>query len=363
MNQKTKHQTLLDSRKKIAKLDKSNALGSVEALADQVREAWEATQDITFKAEAEINSVVIVGMGGSGLGPDVVKNLFKEKLKQPLEVINSYTLPEYVDDNTLVIFSSYSGNTEEVLNCIPQAEEKNAQMMAICSGGKLAKIAQKKEIPVYIIDAKSNPSGQPRMAIGYAIIGMVSLLIKANIIDITEDEIKEVIQTIIKTSEELKVEIKSEENKAKILAFTTVDKQPIFVTSEHLVGAAHVATNQFNENAKTFADYKVIPEINHHLLEGLRFPNSNRTSHVFLFINSKLYHSRNQLRHKLTQQVVEQNEIETMKVKLKSETKLTQVFELITLMAFTNFYLSMLHEIDPCPIPFVDWFKEELKKA
>ena len=146
------------------------------------------------------------------------------------------------------------------------------------------------------------------------------------------------------------------------MAYTCLERRPILVASEFLVGATHVATNQFNENAKLFADFKVVPELNHHLMEGLRFPASNIGSHVFLFFNSEFYQPRNQKRMKLTQEIVEQNQIDTLAVELQADTKLTQVFELITLMSYTNFYTAMLEGIDPCPVPFVDQFKEELGK-
>ena len=98
-------------------------------------------------------------------------------------------------------------------------------------------------------------------------------------------------------------------------------------------------------------------------MEGLRFPKSNETNHVFYFVQSELYGPRVKKRVVLTQQVVEQNKIETMAIKLESETKLTQVFEVIALLAYAGFYVSMLEGINPSPIPFVDWFKDELGKA
>ena len=168
--------------------------------------------------------------------------------------------------------------------------------------------------------------------------------------------------TIIGVIENNTVEVSPENNQAKILAFTILERRPILVASEFLSGAVHVSTNQFNENSKMFADFKLVPELNHHLMEGLRFPTSNINTHVFLFINSHLYSTHNQKRMKLTQQVVEDNNIETISIKMNAESKLTQVFEEITLMAFTNYYVAMLEKIDPAPIPFVDWFKEELSK-
>jgi glucose/mannose-6-phosphate isomerase len=354
--------SVLDSREKIAELDKSNMLGSIEALSDQVRDAWEKTKDIKIEGKEKIQKVVLVGMGGSALGGDVFKHLFKERLTVPFEVYNSYTLPNYADENTLVILASYSGTTEEVINCAEQVKEKNTVTAVICSGGKLKEIAEKNNYPNYVIDPVYNPSGQPRMAVGYALIGLFGLLNAAGITHISSEEIEDVINTIIRTSETLTVETKQDDNKAKLLAFSSIERRPVFVGSEFLVGATHVAANQWNENAMMFADYKVIPELNHHLMEGLKFPKSNATTHFFIFFNSDLYLPRNQKRMQITQRVVEDNDIETMAIKLESESKLTQVFELITLMSFAGFYVSMLEGIDPSPITFVDFFKAELKK-
>lgn len=355
------NQNILEDQDQIKKIDKANVYGSIEALADQIHQAWEETQQIKFKPKSKIKNVVVAGMGGSGLGADVVKHLFKDQLIVPLEVVNSYTLPNYVNQDSLVILSSYSGNTEEVLSCAAQAKEKQAQRMVITAGGKLAEQAQELNLPVYLINPQHNPSKQPRMAIGYAIFGLMGLLNQAGVITITNKDLKEASKAILATSEDCRLENNVAVNPAKSLAFSCVDRRPILVASEFLIGAAHVSTNQFNENAKTFADYKIVPEINHHLLEALEHPVSNKLDHYFIFFYSQLYHERNQQRVDLTQKAVNQTGIENLAVHLEAQSKVGQVFELITLMAFTNFYLAMLYQIDPSLIPMVDWFKSQLK--
>lgn len=352
--------TIIDSKEKIAKIDQSNVLGSIEALADQVKDAWQQTQGIEFKPQAEIKNVVVAGMGGSGLGPDVIKHLFKDQLSVPLTVVSSYSLPHYVNKYSLVILSSYSGNTEEVLSCAQQAQEKKAQIMVITAGGKLKNLVQEKKYPAYIIDPQHNPSDQPRMAIGYAIMGSIGLLSAASIIKVKTEEMEAAVKAVLVMAEQCRVEVPQEKNRAKLLALSIIDRRPVLVVSQFLRGAAHTATNQFNENAKIFADYKVVPEINHHLLEGLSYPKSNATNHLFLFLNSKLYHPRNQVRMDLTQQVVNQKSINTLDIELQLESKMAQVFECLTLFAYTNFYLAMLEKVDPAPISTVDWFKEQL---
>ncbi|MEA2056791.1 MAG: SIS domain-containing protein [Patescibacteria group bacterium] len=352
---------IINSLEEIKKIDQSNVLGSIEALADQIKHGWKEANAVQFTPSADIKNVVVTGMGGSGLGPDVARHLFKEKLVYPLEVINSYSLPGYVDQHTLVILSSYSGNTEEVLSCAQKAIEKDCQLMAITSGGKLQKITQDNDIPTYIIDPKYNPSNQPRMAIGYALAGMMGLLNQAGIIEVKQQEIEQAMQATITTLEECRVAQKTNNNPAKNLALMCVDRRPILVGAEFLIGATHVSANQFNENAKTFVDYKVIPEINHHLMEGLRLPKSNKLDTLFLFFNSNLYHERNQKRVDLTKQAVEKQDIQTLTIDLHAQSKIGQVFELITLMAFANFYLAIINKINPSLVPTVDWFKEQLK--
>jgi glucose/mannose-6-phosphate isomerase len=353
---------ILDSREKIAELDKSNMLGSIEELGRQVEHAWQDLQSVSFTPSAEIRNVVIAGMGGSGLGADVIKHLFKDQLRVPLDYVHDYTLPGYVNQNTLVVLASYSGTTEEVLACAEEAEARRAQIMVIAAGGDLVALAKNKNYSAYVIDAKYNPSNQPRMAIGYAVFGTIGLLAKANIINVSDEEVAFAVQAINKVVQDNTVEVSQESNPAKALAFMMLDRRPVIAVAEFLEGAAHVTANQHNENAKAFVDYKIVPEINHHLMEGLKFPKSNATNHVFFFVQSQLYRPENSIRMQLTQKVVEENSIETMTVPLRSGSKMAQVFEMISLFSFCGFYLSMLEGIDPTPIPFVDGFKDELKK-
>lgn len=355
-------QSILESRQEIAKLDKSNMLGSIEALDKQIEHAWEDVKLVEFQPAGQIANVVVSGMGGSGLGADVIKHLFKDSLSVPFEIVNSYTLPAYVNNNTLVLLASYSGNTEETLSCAEEARRKNAQIMVLASGGKLAEFARQYRYPAYIIDPVHNPSGQPRMAIGYAIFGAIGLMSKAGVIELKDEEVKEVTATIRQGVEANTVEVPAESNPAKSLAFTMLDRQPIIITSEFLQGAAHVATNQHNENAKIQTDYKIVPEINHHMMEGLRFPKLSKDSQVFIFVQSQLFRPENSIRMNLTQQIVETSGIDTMTVLLRSQTKLNQVFEMITLFSFAGFYMAVLEGIDPSPIPIVDQFKDELAK-
>lgn len=361
-NENTAKNSILDSREEISKLDLENMVSSIEELGNQVKHAWEDLKNVHFTQTAEIRNVVVSGMGGSGLGADVIKHLFKNELKIPLDFVNDYTLPGYVNENTLVVLSSYSGTTEEVIECGKYAKEKNAQVMVISAGGTLEEMAIENNYTFYKIDPKFNPSNQPRMAIGYAVFGTIGLLSRAGIISISDQQIEDVVATIQRQVEDCKIEIVGDENPAKALAFMLLDRRPVFIVSDFLEGAAHVSANQHNENAKAFIDYKIVPEIDHHLLEGLAYPKSNATNHIFVFVKSMLYHPKNIIRMQLTQKIVDDNEIDTLAIPLKAKTKIEQVFEMLTVFSFTGFYLAMLEGINPSPVPFVETFKTDLKK-
>ena len=122
-------------------------------------------------------------------------------------------------------------------------------------------------------------------------------------------------------------------------------------------------TNQTNENGKHIAGRFPIPEMNHHLIEGLVYPKELLEQTLFVFITSDLYHPRNQVRHKVTAEVVEKNNIGTGEINLTGSSKFIQAFELLLYGSYLSFYLAMVHEIDPSPIPNVDYLKEALKKA
>ncbi len=354
---------ILDDRVAIKKIDPAGALASAESIADQVRQVFEEQDQIDVSAYKNIKNIVVAGMGGSALGADLVRNLYKDELPIPMEITKDYDLPNYVDKNTFVILSSYSGSTEETLSCAASANKKGAMIAVIASGSKLAALAKAKNYPSYIINPKFNPSNQPRMATAYNVMAIIIMLSKLNLIKFDREDFEQIMDAINKTTQNCLVEVPQEKNQAKLLAYMFLERRPILVGASFLEGALHIATNQLNENAKIFADYKIIPEINHHLMEGLTFPKSNALNHFFVFFQSNLYRKEIQKRIALTQKALAKAEIESFEIMLESETKLMQTFELITLGSFTNLYLSYLEGVDPCPIPVVDWFKAELEKS
>lgn len=351
----------LDNLDQIKELDKGNYLGSVEALADQVRQAWEEVRKVAVPENySQVSKIVLNGMGGSSFGGLVVKAVFADRLKVPIEVINSYHVPAYVDENTLVVFASYSGTTEEVLDSVDEAAAQGAKCLGISAGGKLGEVLTQKGLPYYRLDPKYNPSNQPRAGLGYSIIGVAGLLHQAGLLDLAQNEIDEVISTLGEANEKYGVPVGSETNLAKKYAGEMIDKIVILAAAEHLAGSVHVFRNQLHETAKNFADYFLLSELNHHLMEGLSHPWSNRENLIFLLFGSELYHPRIQKRLPITKDVIEQNKIKVLEFELAAGSKFAQAFELIGFGGWCSFYLGMLNGVNPSLIPWVDYFKEKL---
>lgn len=355
-------QTILENREAMRKLDQSNLLGGVETLADQIINAWSQTQALSLTLPTDIQNVVVAGMGGSGLGTHLVTTLFRDRISVPILQVQDYTLPGWADEHTLVLATSFSGGTEEIVSCVEHALDKKAQVAIVTGGGKLLEIAQEHNLPLYQMNPTKNPSSETRIALGYSIFGLIGFMVKLGLLDVSKTEIDELVASVIQQSEACSPESPQTENPAKTLAFELLDRRPILVGADHLVGALHTATNQLNENAKVLAEYREVPEMNHHLMEGFSFPKSIHTSNMLVIFRSKLYHPQNQKRIEITAETAENNELDTLIIDVTNSTHLTQVGEVMTLLNYASFYLCMLEGINPGPIPNVEWFKSELKQ-
>lgn len=351
---------ILDNLKAISQLDSQNMLGSIERLGKQAQEVWaQGTGFALPTSYKKIKKIVVAGMGGSALGAHLVKAIFAKDLKVPLEIINNYHLPAYADKETLVICSSYSGSTEEILNAALEAKKSNAKAAVICAGGQLAAWAKKNKIPALIFTTKNNPCGSPRLGLGYSVFGQLLILNKAGLIKLPD--IKKIVAVINKYIKAFGPLVKN--NPAKQIAREVFGRSVWYVASEHLSGNAHAAANQMNENAKRFSGFFLIPELNHHLMEGMMNPMSNKKDLGVVMLASKLYDARVQKRYAVTMEILRRNKIKFTGYLAKEKNKLAQACEVLVLGAYVSFYSAMLEGIDPTAIPFVDYFKKQLSKG
>ena len=341
--------------------DRKLVYESISAFQKQIEQVWSDFRSIDKPIECSLaKNVVIAGMGGSALGGRVVDSLIQDRSRVPIEIFTEYHLPNYVNKDSLVILSSYSGNTEETLSDANEAIKRGAKVFAITTGGKLSKLIKEENLDSYIFKPTNNPSKQPRMALGYSIASILAILSQCEFIHLNDDEIKDAVGKFKEYKDNFGVKRDKKSNISKSLAEKVKGKIPILVASEHLVGSAHTFKNQLNETAKNFSVLFDIPELNHHLMEGLGYPALVKKDLYFIFIDSDKYTGRVQKRYPITQEVVEKNGVEHGKYILEQDTKLNQIFELISFGLYTSFYLSILNDVDPSKIPWVDYFKEKM---
>lgn len=351
----------LDLRDEISKIDEKNVLGSVESLPDQCLHAWEEASNVEVPEDySDVYNIIMTGMGGSGLGARIIESIYHEEIKFPLTRINDYNLPSYANIHSLVVCSSYSGETEEPVQTAREAIERKCKWMAIGRGNTLIDLAKKHKVPYYQINPRYNPSNQPRMAIGYSVIGQLVLASKAGLFTLQKKDVERAVKAMKTVIDDNKVEVAETKNEAKKLARALLGKNIFYISARHLVGSTHTINNQLNENAKTFSADFQIPELNHHLMEGMKHPKANPYRLFLVFANSDLYPKRIQQRFKITMDIVSKNKIEFYEFKPKSKARLSQAFELIQFGGFVNLYLSVLYGQNPAPIPWVDYFKTKL---
>jgi len=324
-------------------------LTSIELLGEQLKQAYQEAKKIVLpKKYQKIETVVTCGMGGSQLGVDLARHLFSQEIKTPIIQIKGYKLPKFIDHKTLVIIISYSGNTEEALSSAMEAKEKKAQMVIITSGGKLSQLAKKNQLPSYVFNPINNPSGQPRLGTGYLLGSFLAILKKLRKIEISDGQINNM-ATVLK----LKIKTKKYSTRLK-------NRVPVIVASEFLQGNAHIFSNQINESAKQLAFFCSIPEMGHHLLEGLTFPVTNRKDLFFVFIFSQNYHPRNQKRYRITQKIMNKQKIKHFKLEFAGD-KTEQAMKILKFGSLCSYELAKTNDVNPNKIPWVKYLKKHLK--
>ena len=347
------HPQSLNHTNQLSQLDSLHILDSIRALPDQCAQVISEISQQPIPSECFLTeNIVISGMGGSALGGRVIVGLERQILRIPMTVSTEYHLPNFAGARTLVVISSYSGDTQESLTSLAEAQSRGCQIFIVTSGGKLADLARKFNLPHYIFDPRHNPSGQPRLGLGYNLISILALLSRCQLIQPLKD--LHLIPDFLRRRQPITETLMSK------LAPQLLDKIPVIIASEHLKGAAHDLKNQLNENAKIFSVYFDLPEANHHLLEGLAFPSSNLHNLAFLFLESPHYHPEVLRRYPITADVVAKHHLPIYHLQAQGASPLQEVMDIIQAGAYLAYYLSQEYGIDPGPIPWVDWFKDQL---
>ena len=318
-------------------LDSENMLGVIKDFPRQCREALDLPRGISVSGE--ITSIVVIGMGGSAVGGDLLR-AYLHDTKIPVFVVRDYKVPEFVDDYTLVFAVSYSGNTEETLSALKDAKEKGAKIIGITSGGKLEGECEKViKIPFGL---------QPRAALAYLFFPMLGVLHNSNIVNVKNSELNEML-AIVKNSEKF-------DSEGEALAKKIKEKIPIVYASQLLEPVAFRWKTQVNENAKMPCFYNVFSEMNHNEIAGYK---GMDRKFVAVLLKDKHDNESIKKRMKICKELMEER-VNVEEVEVKGESLLARMISTVYLGDFVSYYLAVWNRVDPSPVEIIEKMKKKL---
>ncbi|MCL4529604.1 MAG: bifunctional phosphoglucose/phosphomannose isomerase [Chloroflexi bacterium] len=350
----------LDDLNHFKQLDTLNMLGEIDGLPDQLKSAWELGQTQQLPDAKNIQRVVIAGMGGSAIGADLVAASVSSSCSVPIIVHRDYGLPSFArGKETLFVASSHSGNTEETLDSFDAALKNDCTIVAIATGGELAKRAKEKNIPVWTF----NHSGQPRAAVGFSYGLLFALLARLNLIPDLSKDLMDAVNEMKKSQEHIRADVPAAANPAKREAGQLMGRWVTVFGAGILAPVARRIKTQLNEVAKAAANFEFLPEANHNTLAGTINPEEVLMPHTMnLFLRAPSDHPRNRKRLDLTKQAFMLEGLNTDFLDARGDSPLAHMWTMILFGDYMAYYLSMAYGVDPTPIEALSNFKEAMKR-
>jgi glucose/mannose-6-phosphate isomerase len=326
----------------------------IEGFTRQLADALKIGQSLDLERPgSDIRNIVISGMGGSGIGANLVESLTFGRIPIPITVCKSYNIPQFVSPHTLFIACSYSGNTEETVAALNKALLKRAQVLAISSGGKLLDIC--KEYNLYYIQLPAG-SESPRSMLAYNLMALLYVLYHTNLIGAAFMKETENAIEFLDRGE------KGIQNEAEIIAKKLKGRLPVIYCDNRLFAMALRFQQQLNENAKQMAHVNTFPEMNHNELAGWRFPEVLMPILQPIFMYSDHDHERVERRMEICRDIFEKKSNPIVDIIGEGASLLEQYFYLIHLTDWISFYLSKENGVDPDTNESVLYLKGELNK-
>jgi len=344
--------TMLDDLKLIHTRDGEDALG----IAAKQWQQYQYQFNFNWQPAEPVNNVVVAGMGGSGLAAKAFRSW--PGISMPLEIVQDYDLPAYAAKNTLLIASSYSGNTEETVSVLSQAlarpEESKPQIIVIASGGKLEETAQARNLPFIKL-----PGGyQPRYTFGYQLRALCEIY-ESVMHENTLNQLETAGNWLKDQLPQFDPTIPTKDNLAKQLALETIGKSVVVYASSKFYAAAYKWKISFNENAKTVAWCNQYSEFNHNEFEGWASHPVEKPYSV-IDLRSNLDNSQMQKRFLVSEQLLSGKRPAPEVVQLQGGDLLSQMVWAIALGDFVSIYTAILNGIDPTPVDLVEELKRRL---
>jgi len=302
---------------------------------------------------ARFDEVVVIGMGGSALPVDILNDVLEERLPQPVGVSRHYNLPLPSRGRRLLVFSSFSGNTEEVVEPLESLPQSTADLVILTAGGRLADIGVARGIPTIRIPAEREPPGfQPRSASGYIVTYLARVLSDVGFAERPLDALRG-LPSFLRG-----LDLAGEGER---IARDIGPRIPVFYVDEpHLASVARIAKIKVNENAKRPAFFNALPEANHNEMIGF---SSTTSDFTIVYLKDPASHPAVHRRFEVLEQVLAGPRVNFLEWEMPGGNRVERVFAALTLADWVSYYMAVLEGVDPTPVALVEEFKKRLKDA
>lgn len=352
----------LDNSEEFKKLDPMGVGDALALFPDQIGKCWHQATEADIP-QMKFSSVLVSGMGGSSNAAKIIESLLQKDSKFPFVLYNDYGLPGWVNEETLVVANSYSGNTEETLSAVTKAHARHAEVLGIATGGKIGEMITSGDIKGAVITpGETNPTGFPKSGLGVSLGGLMGALSKAGVLPYTQENIEASLEDLKDIRKNWLPEIPTKENSAKEFAEFFKDSIPVLFGGRPFLGSLNAGRNVICEVGRTFGLFFDFPEVNHVLVEATMKPDYVKEKIKYLFLESNYNHERVTLRYKVTKDIFDKQGLAYKTYNLQGNSELTQALEIPHLSAWIGYYLSILRSEDPGPEPWIIELKTKLSQ-
>jgi len=345
----------------VSKYDPQNQFDVLVKSYRQIEFAWNNNVDLSSLrnlSEKGIHSIVVTGLGGSAISADLLQNFLHNELRIPLIVNRGYSLPNFVNENSLIIISSYSGNTEESVSVFQAAledSELKKNIICISAGGKIGQIATEKKVPL----VKIQPGFQPRYALGLSFFSLLKVVQEINLIENQSN----IVGKIIKLWKDRGAELSSENNAALNFAEGILGFIPVIYSAADITSAAGYRFKcQLNENSKMHAFHNIIPEMNHNEIIGWETYAEKQFQAKVINILDPDYHPQVLRRFKIISELAGGKKAEILNLESKEPEFKLRLLDVVYLCDWITYYAAVLRGFDPSEIEYINILKDRLSK-
>jgi glucose/mannose-6-phosphate isomerase len=349
----------LDAPAVVARIDREDMLGKVRGLPRQLAGARQAASTIALsERHRDVDLVVVLGMGGSAVGAELVAAAAGERLRVPLLVARDYELPPGIGPRTLVVASSHSGETIETVTAAAAARQMGLPMVVIATGGTLARQAEADGTPLL----RYEQPGQPRAALGWSAGLLQELLAAAGLLE-DPDPLGPVVAVLDEVLERLGPGVETEANPAKQLAWSILGRQPVVYGAGTMAPVARRWKTQFNENAKSWASYEPMPEANHNAIEGSLNPRELADAPFVIEVRDPTESEAIAARYRVVEELLGERATNRATVWAEGPSALARVLSAVLWGDLVSVYLAILYQTDPTPVTLLAMLKERLARS